>query len=230
MVGEIIVEAIALVALLIVAFVFGQKRVRLIDRQHANEDEFVIAPPRRDRNSTAAARELNEKFRKYNRTANIETETLICLPSETAAGFFAAIEAFAFTFLLAFHHFDGISQFMIGQIVYNEDRLFEGNIGALFVLLLVAAIFGILFDRIIINAAKARAERIGENRAKKHRTVRFVQAYSIDEIATRIKWAVVEEIEERKVRRAANRRQQVTARRHQSKSNNVIQLSRAVNN
>ena len=229
MVGEIIVEAIALVALLIVAFVFGQKRVRLIDRQHVNEDEFIIAPPRRDKIYNGAARELNEKFRKYNHAANIETETLICLPSETAAGFFALIESVAFAFVLAWHHFDGISQFMIGEKIYSEDRLFEGNIGAIIVLILVIVVFWFLFDRIIINAAKARAERIGENRARKHRTVRFVQAYSIDEIATRIKWAVVEEIEERKVRRAANRRQQVAARKQQTK-NNIVKLPTAVNN
>ena len=230
MVGEIIVEAIAFVALLIVAFVFGQKRVRLVDRLHVDEDEFIIAPPRRDKYHAKAARELNSKFKEHNRTADIETETLICLPSETSLGILAAIEAFVMALILAFNHFDGISQFMIGEKIYGNDRLFEGNIGAILVLLFAILAFGVLFYNIAENAMKARAFKKGELRAKKRRTVRFVQALGIDEIGARLKWAVAEEIEESKIRRAQKHRKQVVVRKAQPSNNNIIKLPTAINN
>ena len=229
MLGEIICEAVALAALLVVAYVFGRKKVRLIDRQYLNESDYVIAPPRRDKIYTEAARNLNAKYRKHNQMARTETESLIALPSTSICGFFAFIEGAIFTVLVGFNHFRGISQFMIGERIYDEERLFTGDVGALIVLMIIAIAVSFMFDKVIMESAKTRADEIGRSRARKGRTVRFVQCYSVDELAGRIKWAIVDSIEQGKIERAQKKRKKIASKQQPVYRGNVIQLPKCAN-
>jgi len=68
------------------------------------------------------------------------------------------------------------------------------------------AITGLIAEKIIPDAAMARACKIANRRIRKGHTVRFVQGLSIDELPARAIWAFKEEKARRKAEKAIAQR------------------------
>ena len=202
MLREIVVEAIILVALSFVAYLVGWRKVRLIDRPIIDEDDYIIAPPRRKTKRVKHARELHGKFVRRNRCMEVESESLIVLPSISFNWIVGIIVAGVMAFMLFKNHFYGIAQMFVAPS--DHDMFWDYYFAFMGIVGLCAFIAAWIAECVIPNAAKSHAVEIANARMRKGRTARFAQDLSLDEIAIAAKWAAEEEIAEK--RAAWNRR------------------------
>ncbi|MBO4855613.1 hypothetical protein J5500_04390 [Candidatus Saccharibacteria bacterium] len=192
------------------AHVIGWKKVKLIDRHRAEDKDYLIDPPRRRSSCVKDARELARKFRVRNMYAEVETETVIVLPSKSLAWTIGIIAGTIMTVLLLYNHIDG----MIESMITRDSEYLYGvffAIGGTAVLGMMLADW--IAETIIPNAAKQHALEMANSRRRKGRTVRFAQGFSLNEIADIARWAVEEELAEKRAARDKRRnRKQLKAR------------------
>ena len=207
---EILMDVVALLAITLIAYVIGYRKVYLMDRpEPINPNDYIYTPPRRNSDCVKQAKELSRRYARRNARARIETESLIVLPSTTLAWTVGIVEAVAFTALFWMNHFHGIVQFFIGAKVYSADTLFDMEFAtAIFLMPIIClAIVAWIAEGVIPHAAKAHASTIADNRLRKGRTARFAQDLSVSEIAAIAKWATQEEIAEKREAWAERRSQ-----------------------
>ncbi len=210
MLFELLTDVTALFAITLIAHIIGYRKVYLMDRPEPICDEdYLIAPPRRNSDCVKQAKELSRRYARRNARARIETESLIVLPSTTLAWTVGIIEAVAFTALFWTNHFHGIVQFLIGERIYSSDMLFDMEFAtAVFLMPIIClAIAAWIAEAVIPRAAKAHASAIADKRLRKGRTARFAQDLSVGEIAVVAKWAAQEEIAEKREAWAERRSQ-----------------------
>lgn len=202
---EIIFEAVILLVMVAAAHILGWKSVKLEEAPVREDENFLIAPPRRKAGHTKHARELRGKFSRRNRNAAVQSETIIVLPAVSRNWLIGLIVGAVMGILFTRNHFYGIAQTMVAPA--DHDMFYDywfALMGIWFVAFVIAAWVA---EWVVPNAAKARALKAGEARLKKGRTARFAQELSLDEIAIAARWYVAEQSEERK-QRAATRRSQ----------------------
>ena len=204
MLKELIFEGILLLVMLFGAHVIGWKKVKLIDRHRAEDKNYLIDPPTRRSSCVKDARELARKFRIRNMYAEVETETVIVLPSKSLAWTIGILVGTIMTVLLLYNHIDGMIESMITR---DSEYLYGVFFAAGGTAVLGMMLADWIAETIIPNAAKQYALEVANNRAKKGRTVRFAQGFSLNEIADVARWAFEEERAERRLAREERRNQ-----------------------
>ena len=218
MLKEIIIEAIVLAVMAIIAHNIGLRKVKLVDRPVRRD--FIIEPPVRKEARVKHAVALRKQFVRRNKWAEVESESLIVLPSVSFNWAIGAITGIIMMVMLCVNHIDGMAE--IGRSA--EHSIFYDYmlaVGIFFVISL--GIAGWVAEKIIPDAAKARAYEIASTRTRKGRTARFVQDYSIDELPERAEWAY----QERKAERAeseAERARRMAAREAARMSTNSCKV------
>lgn len=214
---EYLLEGLALAAIVLISYVWGHKSVHIEERAIRDaEPEYLIQPPKRQDNGSAKA--LAREYRRYNeRTAKYLSGTMIVLPSTTktvVAGILGFIASFA---MVVSHHFDGLAQAIIGTKVYDTKVLWDGQDSAFLLILMGAAVFGVIVGVAMNYGISKRAHALAEIRTRKLRTVVIAQKHSVSEICAILKWAAQEEIAEQQAKHARK------IQKARSKSN-IIQM------
>ena len=202
MILEIAIEMCVFVACMVAAYVFGWRRVHLIDRPIV-DDDFIIAPPKRKKNRTAIARKLRRQYKRRNARAEIDSESIIVLPSVSESWTVGVVLSCIVGALVDHNHFRGIVKWLEALADHDIDQ----NIlfASLAICALCVAIAAFMAVIVIPHASMEHAHAIARNRLKKGRTARFAQNLSIDEVFAIVKWAAKEEVAERRERSVCRR-------------------------
>ncbi len=214
---EFLLEGLALAAIVLISYIWGHRSVHIEERAIRDaEPEYLIKPPKRQDNGSAKA--LAREYRRYNeRTAKYLSGTMIVLPSTTktvVAGILGFIASFA---MVVSHHFDGLAQAIIGTKVYDTEVLWDGQDSAFLIIMMGAAVFGVIVGVAMNYGISKRAHALAEIRIRKSRTVVIAQEHSVSEICAILKWAAQEEIAEQQAKHARK------IQKARSKSN-IIQM------
>ena len=211
MLYEIVSEIIITFVMVAMAHVLGHKLVKLVEAPIREDEHFLIAPPRRKANCVKHARKLRGQFARRNTYADCQSETLIVLPSISTDWIAGCTVAGVIMVLLTLNHVDGAAQLFVAP--QDHDIFYDYMIALMGFSVIAMGIGAWVAEIVIPNAAMARATMMAETRLKKHRTARFAQALSLNEVAEVASWAVREERMERRIRRdngnrkARNRKQ-----------------------
>ena len=199
---EFLLEGLALAAIVLVSYIWGYKSVHIEERSIRDaEPEYLIQPPKRQDNGSAKA--LAREYKRYNeRTAKYLSSTMIVLPSTTktvVAGILGFIASFV---MVVNHHFDGLAQAIIGTKVYDTKVLWHGQDSAFLIIMMGAAVFGVIVGMAMNYGISKRAHALAEIRIRKSRTVVIAQKHSLSEVCAILKWAAREEVAELQAKRA----------------------------
>ena len=199
---EYLLEGLALAAIVLVSYIWGYKSVHIEERAIRDaEPEYLIQPPKRQDNGSAKA--LAREYKRYNeRTAKYLSSTMIVLPSMTktvVVGILGFIASFA---MVISHHFDGLAQAIIGTKAYDTKVLWDGQDSAFSIIMMGAAVFGVIVGMAMNYGISKRAHALAEIRIRKSRTVVIAQKHSLSEICAILKWAAQEEVAELQAKRA----------------------------
>lgn len=199
---EFLLEGFALAAIVLISYIWGHRSVHIEERAIRDaEPEYLIKPPKRQDNGSAKA--LAREYRRYNeRTAKYLSGTMIVLPSTTktvVAGILGFIASFA---MVVSHHFDGLAQAIIGTKAYDTEVLWDGQDSAFLIIMMGAAVFGVIVGMAMNYGISKRAHALAEIRIRKSRTVVIAQKHSLSEICAILKWAAQEEVTELQAKRA----------------------------
>ena len=190
------------VACMVAAYIFGWRRVHLIDRPIV-DDDYIIAPPKRKRNRTAIARKLRRQYKRRNARMKIDSESIIVLPSVSESWSVGIGLSCIIGVLVNHNHFRGIVQWL--EAPADHDIAWDILFASLAICALCVAIAAFVAVIVIPHASMEHAHAIARNRLKKGRTARFAQNLSIDEVLAIVKWAAREEVAERRERSTCRR-------------------------
>ena len=198
---EYLLEGLALAAIVLISYIWGHKSVHIEERAIRDaEPEYLIQPPKRQDNGSAKA--LAREYKRYNeRTAKYLSSTMIVLPSTTktvVVGILGFIASFA---MVISHHFDGLAQAIIGTKAYDTEVLWDGQDSAFLIIMMGAAVFGVIVGVAMNYGISKRAHALAKIRIRKSRTVVIAQKHSLSEVCAILKWAAQEEVAELQAKR-----------------------------
>lgn len=172
MLKELLVETVVLAIMAVIAHFIGQHSVKLIDRPRVDSSARKVA---RVKHAIA----LREQFKRRNKWSEIETESLISLPSVSFNWTIGTIVGTVMTVLLTVNHVNGMVE--IGRS--SEHAIIYDYIIALGIFYVIGLLIaGWIAEKVIPDAAQARARKIAHKRVLKGRSIRFYQRRSIDEL------------------------------------------------
>lgn len=172
MLKELLVETVVLAIMAVIAHFMGWQSVKLIDRPRGTR---VVRKAARTKHATA----LREQFRRRNKWSEVETESLISLPSVSFNWTIGTIVGTVMTVLLTVNHVNGMVE--IGRS--SEHAIIYDYIIALGIFYVIGLLIaGWIAEKVIPDAAQARARKIAHKRVLKGRSIRFSQRRSIDEL------------------------------------------------
>lgn len=171
---ELVFETVVLAVMAVIAHFIGQHSVKLIDRPRGTRGNSLRKAAR-----TKHATALRKQFRRRNRWSEIETESLISLPSVSFNWAIGTIVGTVMTVLLTVNHVNGMVE--IGRS--SEHAIIYDYIIALGIFYVIGLLIaGWIAEKVIPDAVQARARRIAHKRVLKGRSIRFYQRRSIDEL------------------------------------------------